>query len=251
MLADGGLVVGGRTTSIIVNQDLWRNGWAERVRFVIAHELGHALVLDERHGIENFALEYGSLVGNSRPLVERFCNSFAAQLLMPDMYLTQSLALDHWSRINIEDIERASIELKVTPYALAWRIAEHFPVSTGVVLFRYMRKPNLPRDIMMRVVCGTFPQELPGPFVPKYCSITPGSRLESILYNSRMAYSERIELHIGGVRGAYRILGGRVKSNDILAILVSAEDLPGGGSALSTDRIQREIQLRLPYLQEG
>lgn len=103
---------------IIIN----KNTKYERKRFTIAHELGHWVL--QTHGI---SLEKQKEAKLSK-LIERWCNRFAAGLLMPE-----SLIVDQIRQVNTEHLLPVILTMPrsflVSKEALIIRITETCPIS--------------------------------------------------------------------------------------------------------------------------
>jgi hypothetical protein len=91
---------------------------SNRQRFSIAHEIGHALIL-ERLGEHPDALP-GLDDPSIWPELERLCDQSAADLLVP-----------------LDDFLRAVVQLGCSPWAVE-RLAEGFRVSVEVILLRFL-----------------------------------------------------------------------------------------------------------------
>src|SRR5207249_1527273 len=99
MVSDGSISWRGKNPRIRVNS---RNGEIRR-RFTLAHELGH-LVWKERYGSTEASArgENTDAVCEGTSLEERFCNAFAARLLVPAQEVEW---LADWVSVSISAIE--------------------------------------------------------------------------------------------------------------------------------------------------
>ncbi len=149
MVSDGSISWRGKTPRIRVNS---RIGAARR-RFTLAHEFGH-LIWDERYGSteatttgENVEATSG---GNS--LEERFCNAFAACMLVPAQEVSW---LVDWGTMSLSDVENAAERFGVSFQTLVWRIVEFASDDVGAILLE--SDPSLRTGL--RVRWARFPKQ--------------------------------------------------------------------------------------------
>ena len=75
--------------------------------FSLAHELGHVLL--GKPGVSGETID-------GAPRIERWCNLFAAELLVPREYLRH-----HWGGVVAETVRTLARKLSVSPEAVVWR----------------------------------------------------------------------------------------------------------------------------------
>lgn len=103
----------------------------ERMRFTLAHELGHLLLDDP--DVAFAAQAFASQIPN----VERFCNVFAAELLMPRVWLRRRFAgrPQAFSTLNA-----VAEEAKVSRTAALVQLSRHARWSAALLLFDERRR---------------------------------------------------------------------------------------------------------------
>lgn len=171
-----------------------------RRRFTLAHELGHLYINQlARDTTQPFSItpDWDE---------ERFCDSFAACLLMPEVIVRR---LGNWDLITIDQLERTALfTLGVSPSALIRRIAVLVFQSTGMLWFQEMGKPSDPRDIKLRLAWYTFfgPTH---PYVPKFKSMQTEPELWAAYRQSRVSRRQVLVAqpirHFAALREDHRI----------------------------------------------
>ena len=119
------LPLGRLGAEIIVN----KNDRDERKRFTIAHELGHwvlGLACEKKLG------EFKQPPGIPKVALERWCDTFAASLLMPASLVTELLPPKD-QPLLIEAILRAAKSFRVSEEAFFIRIWELFRIQVAVL----------------------------------------------------------------------------------------------------------------------
>ena len=128
MVSDGSLNWRGEAPQIRVNS---RNGDLRR-RFTLAHELGHLIW---RRTFESNKTKPRRKIaeGSSRETSweERFCDVFAAHLLVPVQDVSW---LNDWGSLSLTDLEEAAERFRVSFQTLLWRTIESGPGDAGAVL---------------------------------------------------------------------------------------------------------------------
>jgi hypothetical protein len=94
---------------------------APRRRYTCAHELGHWVLETHAHTLREQARS---------PIVERWCDRFAAALLMPATWMIAELAQ---TSLDIESIARLPALFGVSRHAGLLRISEIVPLEIGIV----------------------------------------------------------------------------------------------------------------------
>lgn len=125
-------------TNILIKEDSVR----PRQRFSLAHELGHLVLSD------NGVLVGKSSIDNRDDVIERWCNEFASELLMPTKWIREriigiSLKHLHETVHKIAELFETSLE------AAMIRIAQTTPVNIVLVEFdqkKVVWKPSISRE---------------------------------------------------------------------------------------------------------
>jgi hypothetical protein len=165
-----------------------------RRRYTVAHELGHwylkiltGLQINSFHGTQE---------------VERWCDRFAAHLLIPQYLIAD---LTSWENLSIEKIMARAYHLKVSGRTLLWRVLEETPYSGGAMRFCFMGKPNSPADLKLRLDWCIFPKE-EGQFVAKYAAVPLTSPIYEALSKTYEQVVPNVKLSYGSLRGARTLI---------------------------------------------
>ncbi len=188
-----------------------------RRRYTIAHEVGHILC-DRLTGTLS-GTRYRSSDNNlGIREEERFCQRFAACLLIPDESIA---AFAKWEDMSIEKLQEKARELQVSSQALIWRVLERLPNEGGAICFRIMGKPNDLEDMKLRVDWNVFPKTVKK-YIARYDSVPQDSPIQRALTHQRTALYEDVKVDFGSLRGKRNLL---VKSvgGSVLAIVLPVE----------------------------
>jgi hypothetical protein len=188
-----------------------------RKRFTVAHEIGHILC-DELSGTYP-----GTRYRSSNPPIaiqqeERFCQRFAAYLLIPDETIAEFTA---WESLSIVKLQAKARELQVSAPALLWRVLERLPYEGGAILFRIMSKPTDPSDLKLRVDWDVFPNT-PKRYIPQFDAVPALSPIHHALTHNQEVLYRDVKMDFGSLRGTKNLL---VKSSNgkVLAIVLPPE----------------------------
>lgn len=169
-----------------------------RLRFALAHEVGHSFFFDRR-------LSPHQRMSAWSPEEERFCNVFASRLLVPESAVTRL----EWSQgALIELRERLDVSLQVAALAFAPHHSGH-----AVILLRM--KPHPTKGTALRVAWSAG-----DPFIPV------GARLNSVVAQQAWATgtSQGTEdLNLGHLRGRFRVTADRAPSSAQVLVMVRPE----------------------------
>jgi hypothetical protein len=102
-----------------------------RLRFTIAHEIGHFL-LHEGHAVA----ERGGAAGGATARLEREADQFAAELLMPEHLVRQAVLEDGADARRLADrfeVSAQAMSVRLRRLGLAERQSDLLPPSHGVV----------------------------------------------------------------------------------------------------------------------
>ncbi len=217
MISDGSLT---RTTQgylIKINQI----SHPYRQRFTMAHELGH-MVLGR-------VMEKSASGRNCTPgrftderEEERWCDCFAAYLLIPDSAVAM---FNDWKEISIEKLIQIAHQVEVSVGALVWRALEEAPYEGGALWFRMMAKPTDPTDIKLRLDWGVFPKST-RMYLPRYDAVPKTSPIHQAMAHPSENVYEDVNLNFGSLRGK-RTLMVKAISQRVLAIVLPEEVNPG------------------------
>jgi hypothetical protein len=127
-LAEDGRVEDGHRTTLILLRTATKG---ERRRFTLAHELGHLVFADPE--VLNLARE---TLGVERFDVERMCNYFAAELLMPRRWLREQFE-DRPERLTV--LEELAQRAEVSVSAAANRLRSALGWSSTLLYFQRRR----------------------------------------------------------------------------------------------------------------
>ena len=189
-----------------------------RRRFTVAHELGHLVV--ERLGLAKLPARTEFHRTQSHNAEERFCDAFAAYLLVPGEAIAD---ICNWGTLTIPKLLERSSNIGASVETLAWRLVEELPGDGGVLWFRYMGKPNDVNNRRLRLDWGVFPHRKQV-FLPKYAAVDSGSALQSAFASQAFQSITDFPLRFGSLREArsllVKALGARlmalVKPQDVL-----------------------------------
>jgi len=106
---------------------LSRRGSKARRRFSLAHELGHVVLFLAKPALS-------SRLRHDAPPIERWCNAFAAELLIPGEWVTRHFRATELSD-PLEAIGLLSGRYEVSREAMKTRILELLPVAFGTLFF--------------------------------------------------------------------------------------------------------------------
>jgi len=192
--------------SLVRNKDVYiikinRMFHPYRQRFTIAHELGHVL-LDRLY--KKFADTNECLIGRftNKNKEERFCDSFASFLLIPDKAIVE---FSEWRGISIREVIKKAHKLKVSLTPLVWRVLEQAPYESGFIWFRMMPKPADPNDIKLRLDWGVFPKS-ERIYLPKYDSVPRSSPIYQAFGNSEEKIHKNVKIDFGNLRGSRNLI---------------------------------------------
>jgi Zn-dependent peptidase ImmA (M78 family) len=173
-----------------------------RQRFTIAHELGH-LILDQLAG-SCTGPHYRLLIGcDDLKAEERFCDCFAAYLLMPDDAIAE---LVDWSSITITKIIRKAYdELEVSISSLVRRVLEQIPYNGGALWFSNMGKPSDANDVKLRLNWGIFPKS-ENIYLPRYASVPENCPIHQAAKSSKDILLQDVKLNFANLRGERSLL---------------------------------------------
>jgi len=191
ILSDGALVRNKERHIIKINEAIH----LYRQRFTIAHELGHVL-LDRMH--QKFANAHECSTGTftNTNKEERFCDSFASHLLIPDKAIVE---FSEWNGVSIRKLIRKAHELEVSLTPLIWRVLEQAPYKSGFLWFRMMPKPTDPNNLKLRLDWGVFPKS-ERIYLPKYDSVSKNSPIYQAFGSSEERVLKDVEVDFGSLR---------------------------------------------------
>jgi Zn-dependent peptidase ImmA (M78 family) len=167
----------------------------ERKRFTIAHELGHLLLNRLRGPTGQPDSEMTSFRGNQGD-EERFCNQFAAFLLIPSDGIRD---LPDWESITIAALSRRARELQVSLSALLWRVLESRPSDGGAIWFKLMSTPTKLDSRRLRVDWSIFPSSAKT-YIPRYAAVPKLSPIEHSLRTTQESFHSAVPLALGNLR---------------------------------------------------
>ena len=241
ILSDGALVRTKENCIIKVNESIP----PYRQRFTIAHELGHVL-LDRLYQKFTNIHECSTGIFPLKNKEERFCDSFASYLLIPD---TAIIEFSEWNRISIQELVRKAHQLKVSLSSLVWRVLEQTPYESGFLWFRMMPKPTDSNDIKLRLHWGVFPKS-ERIYLPQYDSVPKTSPIHQAIGSSEERLYKDVKLDFGSLRGRRNII---VKAIDqvVLTIVLPKEVDPDIMLMRSTDSLLPFIEVNELEWKEG
>jgi hypothetical protein len=114
------LKVSGRRPRIFLNKDRVET----RMRFTLAHELGHVLIPWHMGAIVDIAEERETVVGSDYWVLEAEANRFASELLMPSEWVAELIAESGNPKAIVEKISAIA---KVSRQAATIKMATHLP----------------------------------------------------------------------------------------------------------------------------
>jgi hypothetical protein len=195
LLADGSLTPNDGRYIMRVNH----TSHPYRRRFTIAHELGHILLAELDQQSRSRFCSINPFTGNQE---ERFCDSFAANLLIPGNAIRE---LTDWRLMSIKKMVRKAHECEVSLSPLVWRILEEATYEGGALWFRMMGKPADPQDIKLRLDWGVFPksQRL---YLPRFDSVPKTSPIYQATTFHGESIHEDVKLDFGSLRDRRTIL---------------------------------------------
>ncbi|RKX42029.1 MAG: hypothetical protein DRP27_09970 [Thermotogae bacterium] len=197
ILSDGVLVREKRNYIIKVNKTIH----PYRQRFTIAHELGHVLLERLYQKFANIH-ECSTGIFATKNKEERFCDSFASYLTIPDKAIIE---FSEWNRISIRELVKKAHQVKVSLTPLVWRVLEHAPYESGFLWFRMMPKPTDPNDIKLRLSWGVFPKS-ERIYLPRYVSVSKSSPIYQAFESSEERFYKGVKLNFGSLRARRNIL---------------------------------------------
>lgn len=172
-----------------------------RQRFTIAHELGHVLLNRLHPKLANtYKCSIGTFTNKNKE--ERFCDSFASYLLIPDKAIVK---FSEWNRISIREFIRKAHELKVSLTPLIWRVLEQAPYESGFLWFRMMPKPTDPNDIKLRLHWGVFPKS-ERIYLPRYDAVPKSSCIHQAMGSSKEKLYKNVKMGFGNLRSRRNII---------------------------------------------
>ena len=170
-----------------------RNIPSVRMRYTLAHEIGHIVYL------QNYGDEEVQNAKSSK-LEEHFCQRFAANLLMPDNLLNLPL---EWEKLSLIGLIKKARQLNVNAGSLAMRIVEQMPLDGGVLLLRLMGKRENWSDKKWRLHWGYFPA-LQGAFIPNHQKLKDFPVVNAIekgeLDGGKEMYFSNVKLAFGHIK---------------------------------------------------
>jgi len=197
-----------------------RNSPPHRRRFTIAHELGHIVFARLNLKVANTRQCSPESFSNGRE-EERFCDRFAASLLIPDNAITE---FTEWKEISIQRLIRKAHELKVSIKSLIWRVVEQAPYEGGALWFRMMAKPTDPKDVKLRLEWGVFPKNK-RMYLPRYDAVPKNSPIYQALTCPGERIYHNVKLDFGSLRGRRTLLMKAI-GQQVLAIVLPKEISP-------------------------
>lgn len=168
-----------------------------RRRYTIAHELGHWFL------INSGSMTNEALTDEECSKIERWCDAFAAHLLIPRKTIVE---FTEWSAISIQRLIKKASELEVSLQALIRRVLEEAPYSGGVLWFRMMGKPTNKREVKLRLDWGKFPKSKSKMYLPQYDSVPKSSPIYLALMEPGERLCKDVNLDFGSLRGRRNLL---------------------------------------------
>jgi Zn-dependent peptidase ImmA (M78 family) len=210
MAANGLLVKIENEYSIYVNTTLSNR----RRRFTIAHEIGHVVFrtqVDDAHPLKQLGTKFE----------EKFCDRFAANLLMPDQLVDFPIS---WDEFTFSWLIERSIQLGVNSDALARKVVARLPFQGGILVFRFMGKPNDWADKKWRLHWGDFPNS-GNLYIPMYTKVSKDLPImKCLVYGSFEGYAN---LKFGSLKETryVKAISNRKKDADAILTQVLPKEL--------------------------
>lgn len=214
MVSEGALTRTSRGYTINVNE----NAAASRKRYTIAHEIGHIL-FDRLTGTYAGTRHRGSHIPIGIEQEERFCQQFAAALLIPEDAIAD---FGDWKNVAIIKLYERARSLQVSAQALLWRVLEQLPYEGGALCFRFMPKPTDKADLKLRLDWGLFPNAVKKMYLPRYDAVRADSPIHRALTHNRELLCRDVKLDFGSLRGK-RSLIVKAFGQMVLAIVLPHE----------------------------
>lgn len=182
---------------VLNNIDKQKRYW-RRSRFTIAHEIGHLIIID--------AVKDPRLLDSLRRdeasfrRMEALCNQAAAELLMPQQFLTSILSE---SGFSTDGIQRIYDRFLVSRKMMLIRLTEVIPASTLILWKQYARHNR--EDCTFRVTAcyRNFKQYPDAPWLPEHATVKNISRdmVSPVAGTKDTLFDDALILRTGTKRG--------------------------------------------------